>query len=564
MKFSKKILLICLYFIFLFLVYSSKVYPQQQRGVIISQRIDKPRNVYAIVVGISDYTSLQDLQFAHKDAALFADYLKNDCGVPENNIKLFLNEEATRLNVVDDLYNLNDKVKSDDLIFMYFAGHGDVESKISEGDALLLLHKSLKVNYLRGFDFIRMTELRDWLDNLVQKKAQVVFISDACHSGGLAGGKEGQEKTLASLKADWRNQTKLLSCQMQEISLESKEWGGGRGLFSFHLIEGLQGLADTDNNGFVSLIELQIYLQKNVREQALPNHQTPLVIGNLDQELSKVKPEKIKYLIEQKKKDYPTLAKVNSKNGTDITSFGADSMSTINYILFTKALKEKRLLKPTSNCALFYLDKIQGTNEAVRLMRRNLAAALQDKAMTIITPLLKGQKRNFTVQLYKEAAHELRQAIVILGQGHYLNKNLEARALFLEAYLEATENHGQSAIQLLNQSIALEPNTSYSYLLSGILHQKLVKYDTAISNYQRYLLDFPNDGSVCYNLGAIYRTKQNYKDAVVYFQKAVDTEPTNPTFLGALGDTQKNLKMYHEAGINRQKAILFEDKNTEY
>ena len=195
-------------------------------------------NIYAVVVGISDYAELKDLQFADRDATLFAQYLEKDLGVPKKNIKLFVNEEATSEAIIDEIYNIKTLVKPNDLVFIYFAGHGDIEAKLDD-EALLLLHKSYPINYYKGKEYIELSKLQKWLSSIANKQARVIFIADACHSGGLIGGKEGQEKTASVLVSDWQNQTKIVSCQANELSLEGREWGNGRGLFSYHLVEGL-------------------------------------------------------------------------------------------------------------------------------------------------------------------------------------------------------------------------------------------------------------------------------------------------------------------------------------
>ncbi|MBK7305024.1 MAG: hypothetical protein IPI90_17740 [Saprospiraceae bacterium] len=48
--------------------------------------------------------------------------------------------------------------------------------------------------------------------------------------------------------------SKILSCQPNEFSLEGEQWGGGRGVFSYHLVDGLFGLADRNNDGLITLV----------------------------------------------------------------------------------------------------------------------------------------------------------------------------------------------------------------------------------------------------------------------------------------------------------------------
>ena len=62
-----------------------------------------------------------------------------------------------------------------------------------------------------------------------------------------------------------------MSCQANEYSVEGTEWGDGRGVFSYHLLEGLTGLADVDDDQIVSLQELERYLEDEI-DQDLDKH----------------------------------------------------------------------------------------------------------------------------------------------------------------------------------------------------------------------------------------------------------------------------------------------------
>ncbi len=74
----------------------------------------KAQNTYALIVGISQYKEMPALQYADRDAIAFAEFVKSQ-GTPDSNIKLFLNEEASRLNIVDELYKLSQMAKPQDL-----------------------------------------------------------------------------------------------------------------------------------------------------------------------------------------------------------------------------------------------------------------------------------------------------------------------------------------------------------------------------------------------------------------------------------------------------------------
>ena len=562
-----------LVFALLLLNFSILAQENTVRGVTVGEnKIQESRQTWAIIVGISNYLEVKDLQFADQDATLFAQYLEKDLNIPKNNIKLFINEEATRFNIVDELYHLNELVKPNDLVYFYFAGHGDLEAKIAKENALLLLYKSLNISYLKGTDYISVMELRQWLDNLTEKKAQVIFISDACHAGGLIGGAEGQEKTTSALNAEWKNQTKLLSCQANELSLESKEWGGGRGLFSYHLIEGLQGLADIDEDKGISLFELQVYLQTQVRKQALPNHQTPVAIGNLDQILGKINPQTLLSLRERKAKSYPILASVNAKGIEDKLLTNADSLTRYYYAQYKKNLELKNFTHPENNCALYFFKKIKVTLEnedAVRIMRRNLAAALQDKAMKIIKPTLEGRYAFQSLEECRVASKELRIAKDILGEGHYLSNNLEARALYLDQiiielndkyryYRNYGENPKSDSLRkkLLYKSISLEPNTPYAILELAHLSKK----ESAITLFSQYLNVLPNNEYAHRSLGFAYFKNNKLEKAIYHLKRAIDLNSQDYYFYLLLADIYVANNQIQQAKESYIKSVLIMEK----
>ena len=114
------------------------------------------QNTYALIIGISQYKAIAPLQYADRDALAFAEFVKNQ-GAAENQVKLFLNEEATRINIVDELFALSQVMKPQDRFFFYFGGHGDLEAKISHENSLLLLYNSFKTGYFQGNEFLQLS-----------------------------------------------------------------------------------------------------------------------------------------------------------------------------------------------------------------------------------------------------------------------------------------------------------------------------------------------------------------------------------------------------------------------
>ncbi len=79
----------------------------------------------------------------------------------------------------------------------------------------------------------------------------------------------------------------LYSCSEKEVSWQDSSLGDGHGVFSYYVIEGLKGAADTENgdrNGEVTLDELTGYVRQNVFKFVRVRHATsqmPRLLGDL-------------------------------------------------------------------------------------------------------------------------------------------------------------------------------------------------------------------------------------------------------------------------------------------
>ena len=145
-----------------------------------------------------------------------------------------------------------------------------------------------------------MFEIQEVLDHLVRAQRVVVFI-DACHSAGIAGTKlvtgrqlERVENNVFNLYASrlYRDTGRavLTSSDINEISEEGKTWGGGHGVFTWALLEGLRGNADDNKDMVVTAGELFSYASNRVRQETGARQNPRALSGiNKDFPLSVVK-----------------------------------------------------------------------------------------------------------------------------------------------------------------------------------------------------------------------------------------------------------------------------------
>ena len=234
----------------------------------------------ALIIGVSKYKHIKQLEYADDDAVMLRDYLKNNPAIklPDNNITLLLDSQATRGRIFTELKKVIDVSKSGDEVIIYFAGHGDVETDIEAG--FLLGYDCESSNYPAS-DAVDISMLERYLDAMAKKQVKVMLIVDACRSGNLAGGKTGAQTTMASLNDRFNHVAKILSCKPGELSEEKSFSGGGHGIFTYYLVNGMSGMADENNDNTVSQDELETYVRDNVKKETA-GRQHPRIEGTMN------------------------------------------------------------------------------------------------------------------------------------------------------------------------------------------------------------------------------------------------------------------------------------------
>jgi hypothetical protein len=253
----------------------------------LSQRTD----IWAIIMGVSDYQNdqIDDLNFAAADAQSFYDFIRSPEGgnLPADHIKLLLNRDATRENILRDMEWITSKAFENDVVYIYMAMHGMVGE---EGELYFVAHNSDPGNLLATG--VKKSDLENLLQRRM-KSNKVAWFADACHSGSLG------EDTQVSMRASRASATNRLlteiskarnglamfmSATAAEFSQEGTKWGGGHGVFTHFLLQGLRGQADRNKDNFVSVPELYDYVSRQVSE-ATEGKQNPILRGNYDREL---------------------------------------------------------------------------------------------------------------------------------------------------------------------------------------------------------------------------------------------------------------------------------------
>ncbi len=469
---------------------------------------------FAVVVGISDYQDggIPDLRFADKDALAFAGFLQSSAGgeLDNDHLKVLTNQNATAGKIAAALYWLIDECREGDRAFIYFSGHGDVERKLLGQPGHLLCWDAPSSVYMAG-GTLGLNNFQIVISTLsVENRAKVFVITDACRSGKLSGSEIGGSKlTNANLAQQYANEVKILSCQPHEYSVEGGQWGGGRGAFSYHLIDGLYGLADRDGDGSVSLSEIGRYLEDHVTAEVAPHSQVPLTVGNRGEPLAAVYPEILKE-VQNSKAGQVQLFEATESRGIEEEVFSlADSTIEQQYLAFQKALEDRVFLDPPDACAEAYFTVLIREPALAKLhnsMRRNYAAALQDEAQQAINKRLKSDETECAVnsetilKRYSRFPAYLARACELLGEGHYMYPLLQARRNWFTGFLmqngsDEWNRGGYSALAEIGQyreALAWQKDMPQALLsMAFTFGYKLDEPDSAEHYYARTLEQNP-------------------------------------------------------------------------
>lgn len=265
-----------------------------------------PENTFALVIGIANYENDKlNLNYSNRDAEAFADYLRSAAGgrIPEDNIRLLIDTNATTAAVYNSLRWLKKKTelsqvqdeKSKNLVYIYFSGHGDVETNTRANLGFLLTYNTPPNNYFNNA--VRIEDLNHYAHVLsADLNAEVILITDACHSGKLAGSdNRGTYLAGSALALAKDREVRIASCNPDQLSMEDQRWGNGRGVFSYYLVNGLKGLADRNKDLVVTLNEAQLFVDSAIAAdpvlKELRHKQNPVLQGNKQFKLSVINEE---------------------------------------------------------------------------------------------------------------------------------------------------------------------------------------------------------------------------------------------------------------------------------
>ena len=493
----------------------------------------------AVIVGISEYEDerIPDLHFAHRDALAMAEFLQScpSGNVAPENIKLLLNEKATRGDIAMALYWLVEESKAGDRAIIYFSGHGDLENKIMMDQGYLLAYDAKAANYM-GSGTYPVEMLQKIIQTLsIKLNVEVIMITDACRAGKLAGSETGGVvATNQGLAQQFAKEIKILSCEADQASLEMDNLGGGRGLFSFYLIEGLKGMADenANKNLKVELRELESYLKAEVPKWA---DQYPLTRGPGGTELFRVNEDTLLALLERNKMKTENMAFATPRSTLPT---GRDTAVNPLYQQFQQAMADGRLLFPEENSAydLFQqMQQEQALQPILNAQRLNLAAALQNDAQQAINAYLEASPEEMARRWQYDETYQyypiyLDKAAELLGPGNIFYDDLKGRQAYFEGLVLRLQGETmpdkdsilQLAIQKQELAISMDSLAAHAYNELGLIYLRLKKYQQSMAFFEQAHALSPTWVIPVGNISVALLEMERYDEAATFAEQALE------------------------------------------
>lgn len=228
---------------------------------------DEAGSRWAILIGVNDYAEIADLEYCSRDMQSLEQQLVAS-GFPDRQVFLLSDgaKQAQYLpfkrNIEKQLELVLGLVEKDDLVLVAFSGHG-----VLRGGNSYLCPTDASLDDATG-TLVSVEKVYEQLQKC--PAALKVMLVDACRNDPQLAGQKSLKATrdvsqpfLAALDRPPRGILLLTSCAPGEVSMEDKELR--HGVFMHHVLQGLQGAADLDRSGGVSLSELWKFANRETK-----------------------------------------------------------------------------------------------------------------------------------------------------------------------------------------------------------------------------------------------------------------------------------------------------------
>ena len=212
---------------------------------------------YALIIGNNKYDDqkLAQLKTPAADSQALAKILGDKTIGAFDEVTPLINQTESRIRRAISTFLTNKK--PDDLVLVYFSGHGILDDR----GRLYLALKDTQYDLLKATS-ISSSFVADEMDSCRSKRQ--ILILDCCHSGAFGRGTKGEQKAITetTFEGSGFGRVVLTASDSTQYALEGDQVikQTELSLFTHFLLEGLKtGEADVNNDGLIALDEWYDY-----------------------------------------------------------------------------------------------------------------------------------------------------------------------------------------------------------------------------------------------------------------------------------------------------------------
>jgi hypothetical protein len=239
--------------------------------------------VRALVIGIDEYQHVRQLKGATADARDIESSLRT-MGV--HDVTALINAQVDRPSVLREISAMVERTKANDIVFLSIAGHGSQEPeriKGSQPDGMedVFLLPGFEPTAAGSQQRILGSEFNHFIRQFELRGARVIFVADTCHGGGMVRDIDPRAAEMSfrqvpsyTLLVDELKPVSGQGDPHSELDLDHTAFlaavdrytkapevhvpgvDGLRGALSYAVARAIEGSADADHDGKVTLKEL--------------------------------------------------------------------------------------------------------------------------------------------------------------------------------------------------------------------------------------------------------------------------------------------------------------------
>ncbi len=488
-----------------------------------------PRS-YAVVIGISHYQNLdQEHQLEYPDAdaqSIYTILISPEGGnFKAENVHKLVGPKATLAAMrheIDDW--LPSMAKDDDRVLIYFAGHGFMY----QGKGYLAPY-DFDASRITGTGY-PMDELGSVIGGKIHAKSKIL-LTDSCHSGAIS--PEDSESLNHALSGLQPSLFSLTASRDRERSFESSAFGGGHGVFTYYVVKGMQGEADTSHDGIVTADELAEYVHTQVREATKGEQNPTSDRGSFDADMRISYVPSMAAPATAPAPKYGTLIFETNKDGVEVFVDG----NSVGVLDHGKQLRVPGLTPGEHT--------IKGVKMGWEPVGPRQEMVYPGDPSTVTLSFMIARHRS------KAVLDDLDKGIELYNKGY--KENYEKAAALFEKAFQADPTYSQAAFylgltynalfdedkaaQYYQKAIAIDPDYLEAHADYAGMLLDTGSVDEAIRQINAVLTRQPNHAVALTMLAQADRLKALYPDSIEAARKAIQLKPTSAEPHLWLGDS---------------------------